>query len=149
MNSNMDIELNSTSDNETIMKISRKLLQDISLSQAVSLAREGELSRAEELALSLIRESGIQVSTGELLAKVLAQQGKLIQAQNIWKQLMQLEPDNKRFLSALSECEYLLAAQGKTQFWNHAKKIILIVNLVIIVSLILLLTFYMSGVFVH
>jgi type VI secretion system protein ImpK len=75
------------------------LLAQAAISQAIELARMGRYHEAEQ-ALGL--QSELNSSTAlDLLARIRAQQGRLIEAQNLWSEAARLDPHNESCRAAL------------------------------------------------
>lgn len=86
------------------------LLRQVTLSQAAHLAREGSYSAAEELLSGLLSADAPDAATLDLLARVRAQQGALLDAASLWRKVQQLDPHH---LGAATGLERLRAAHRK------------------------------------
>ncbi len=99
------------------------LLENMVLTQAASLARDGYLNQAENTVRPLIDsiEQPLPESL-DLMAKILAQQGKLEEARSVWERALRLEPGNERYLAAIERCRYLqdrgIKVQIKYNNWS-------------------------------
>ena len=68
------------------------LLQQVALAEATRLARAGNYSAAEELLADLVAANPPNLAALDLLARVRAQQGALLEAETLWRKLLQLDP---------------------------------------------------------
>jgi tetratricopeptide (TPR) repeat protein len=120
------------------------LLQSVTLAWATSLARKGRFKEAEDILSPLVIESEPQNNVLDLLAKVYAQQGKIEEARHLWRQALRKDPDNRHLQEALDDCKESLS-RGRTRIlWQNARRLIIVCNIVLIVSLLIALTIYMS-----
>lgn len=86
------------------------LLRQVTLSQAIRLAREGNYSAAEEILSALLGTGEPEAVTLDLLARIRAQQGAHLDAASLWRKVQQLDP---RHLGAAAGLERLRAAQRR------------------------------------
>jgi type VI secretion system protein ImpK len=77
------------------------LTQEYVLSRASQLALERRYAEAEGLLVRVIQSDARMPSCYDLLARILAQQGKLADAEQLWTHAVQLEPDNAHYQAAL------------------------------------------------
>ena len=82
--------------------------ETVTLAWASVLARKGKLKQAEALLQPLANKPQANVAILDLLAKVYAQQKKIIEARSLWLRAVQLDPDNTHFYRALIRCADLL-----------------------------------------
>ena len=120
------------------------LLESVTLALAASLARKRRFKEAEDLLLPLIVESESQDDALDLLAKVYAQQGKIEEAQHLWQQALRNDPGNRHFQEALEDCKESLSRGPALILWQNARRVIIICDIVFAVSLLIVLTIYMS-----
>ena len=81
----------------------RALLLEARFAQAVNLARAGHYSEAENVLAGTAQDESAAPMRLDLLARIRAQQGKLLEAEALWAQAAQAAPDNGAFRAAL-EC---------------------------------------------
>ncbi len=91
----------------------RSLLLQIRLSQATVLARAGRYSDAEILLSQLTGEEGTSIPALDLLARIRAQQGRLLDAEGLWRQAWQLDPANEAFKAGLDR----IAGMQRQPLW--------------------------------
>src|SRR5438105_13854934 len=70
------------------------LTVQVSLARATDLARAGKYDEAETVLAGAVGESGSHPAALDLLARIRAQQGRLIEAQALWGQASRLDPSN-------------------------------------------------------
>lgn len=78
----------------------RALLLEARFAQAVNLARAGHYSEAENVLAGMAQEESAAPMRLDLLARIRAQQGKLLEAEALWAQAAQVAPDNGSFRAA-------------------------------------------------
>ncbi len=88
----------------------RALLIEARFAQAVHLARGGHYAEAENVLASVAQEGDQAPTRLDLLARIRAQQGKLLEAEALWTQAAQLAPGNGAFQSGL---ERIAALQNR------------------------------------
>ena len=120
------------------------LLESVTLALAASSARKGRFKEAENLLLPLIVQSKSQDDALDLLAKVYAQQGKIEEAQHLWQQALRNDPGNRHVHEALEDCKESLSRGPALILWQNARRVIIICDIVFAVSLLIVLTIYMS-----
>jgi tetratricopeptide (TPR) repeat protein len=120
------------------------LLESVTLALAASSARKGRFKEAEDLLSPLIVESESQDDALDLLAKVYAQQGKIEEAQHLWQQALKNDPGNRLFQEALQDCKEILSRGPALILWQNARRVIIICDIVFAVSLLIVLTIYVS-----
>lgn len=76
------------------------LLNRVALGEASELARKGNYAEAESLLSDLIRD-GTNASAFDLLARIKAQQGRLYEAESLWKKAAKINPDNQSYTEGL------------------------------------------------
>jgi tetratricopeptide (TPR) repeat protein len=123
---------------------SLSLLESVTIALAASLARKGRFKEAEDLLSPLIVDLGSRTDALDLLAKVYAQQGKIEKAQHLWQQALKHDPDNRLFQEALEDCKESLSRGPAIILWQNARRVIIICDIVFAVSLLIVLTIYMS-----
>ncbi len=105
--------------------------------RATLLAREGDLAGAGALLLPLLNTPNIRTDVLDLTAKVFAQQGKMEQAQAMWGQALQHEPNNPHFQRAYQLCAPKEKTVKSQHLSFHFREIHIVLALVI-VSMVLL-----------
>jgi type VI secretion system protein ImpK len=78
------------------------LLTQVMLNRASELARAGEYAEAEAVLGELIREPEPLPRALDLLARIRAQQGRLLEAQSLWTRAAALDPTNRDYPAALN-----------------------------------------------
>jgi Flp pilus assembly protein TadD len=91
-----------------------QLLESVALARAALLARRGKLKQAETLLVPIARRLPSRTSALDLLAKVLAQQERMEEAQQVWLRALQIEPCNIHFLRALICCAKSINTQNSS-----------------------------------
>ena len=71
------------------------------LSAATSLSREGKYTEAESMITSFTSGAKALPAALDLLARIRSQQGRLSDAEALWKHALQLDPDNQDFMAGL------------------------------------------------
>src|SRR5690606_15200121 len=71
------------------------------LSAATSLSREGKYTEAESTITSFTTGAKALPAALDLLARIRSQQGRLSDAEALWKHALQLDPDNQDFMAGL------------------------------------------------
>lgn len=90
-------------DQETTLSQSlSELLGQVALSQAADLARAGNYLQAEALLADLLHEPEPPVAAIDLLARIRAQQGRLGEAEVLWRQALARDPGNETIHRALA-----------------------------------------------
>jgi Tfp pilus assembly protein PilF len=85
------------------------------LNQASEAALRGNYLKAEDLLKPLIDNGNCQIEALDLMAKIYAQQGKYQQSQKLWLLLLENEPTNLHYISALKSC----AIQQKPNYFIY------------------------------
>src|SRR5665213_2122211 len=67
------------------------LLKQVTLSQAANLARDGSYSAAEQLLTGMLATEQTDANVLDLLARIRAQQGSLLEAEALWQQVLRLD----------------------------------------------------------
>ena len=83
------------------------------LVRAARLARRGRYHDAEALLATLPADGPLGPATLDLKAKILAQQGRYLEAEACWHQALKLTPDNQAFHRAL----VAIAEERRYPFW--------------------------------
>lgn len=119
---------------EVISKI-RELMEVLACTQASDWARQGALQYAEAFLRPLIEDSDVSPLTLDLMAKILAQQGRWEEARKLWERALVHDPSNEAFQKAIQRCFQM---ERKTS--RHLRRPILLVGLscVILAGLIAL-----------
>ncbi len=87
-------------------KLTSWLEEDL-IAHASDLARLGYLSRAEKLLSPLISCQDTSVKAIDLIAKIYAQQGRILEARNLWERALLIDPSNVDFQRAVKRCEII------------------------------------------
>ena len=85
------------------------------LNSASEAALRQKYLKAEALLKPLIDNGNCQIEVLDLMAKIYAQQGKYQQAQKLWLLLLENEPTNLHYISALKSC----ATQQKPNYFIY------------------------------
>ena len=85
----------------------QRLLDEFVVSQATELARNGAYTQAESLLRSVTEQAQVSVSALDLQARILAQQGRIAEAETLWTRALKLEPDNTACQAALTRIRKL------------------------------------------
>jgi len=80
------------------------LAESALLARATLLAREGDLTQAQALLVPLVGAETRSPAVLDLLAKVYAQQGRLEEARELWRQALETDPLNEFFQRAAQRC---------------------------------------------
>lgn len=83
------------------LSLASALLRNVKFSKAVDLARGSRFMEAEQLLEEIRREVGETPRPLDLLARILAQQGRLGEAEALWRQAERLAPGNEAYKAAL------------------------------------------------
>jgi flagellar motor protein MotB len=94
MNSNGEGAAAETDGSESM---SRKLLDQMFLAKAITLSREGRYREAE----SLLDKESTDPLILDLLARIRAQEGRLCDAEALWRKALELDPVNETYMAAL------------------------------------------------
>ena len=74
------------------------------INQASESALHGNYLQAEGLLKPLIEKGNCRMEVLDLMARIYAQQGKYQEAQKLWLLLIEKDPSNLHFISALKMC---------------------------------------------
>jgi type VI secretion system protein ImpK len=77
------------------------LLHQVTLARAADLARAGHYSEAEPLLSEAVGEDQAMPAALDLLARIRAQQGRLLEAEALWTRACQLDPTNEAYRAGL------------------------------------------------
>jgi type VI secretion system protein ImpK len=77
------------------------LLVQIMLARATDLARAGRYSEAENLLSEVSGKGEVTPAVLDLSARIRAQQGRLLEAEALWRQASQLDPANEAYRAGL------------------------------------------------
>jgi tetratricopeptide (TPR) repeat protein len=77
------------------------ILAQVTLARAAELARAGRYGQAEALLLEVTQGPNVTPSSLDLLARIHAQQGRLLEAQSSWRRAAQLDPSNDAYHAGL------------------------------------------------
>lgn len=92
-------------DQEEMLTNVRQLLEVLVGAQAAEWARQGQWQHAEAFLRPLAYQPKASPFVLDLLAKVLAQQGRLDEAKALWHRASITQPDNEAFRRAIARCE--------------------------------------------
>lgn len=90
---------------EEMLATVRQLLEVLVGSQAAEWAKQGQWQHAEAFLRPLAQQPEASPLVLDLLAKVLAQQGRLDEAKALWHRASAMQPDNDAFRRAIARCE--------------------------------------------
>ena len=135
--------LNETSQAQTEADSAISLLSRSLLPKAAELARAGKYQEAECLLLHLVREGSELPAVFDLLARIRAQQGRLLEAQSYWADAIQLSPSKDLYRAALKRIEHL---QTGPPWLSRIRPLILCLGLILSFILIVTVAFpYLKG----
>ncbi len=77
------------------------LIEQTTLAEAADLARAGRFQEAESLLAGLLQGKGTSIPVLNLLARIRSQQGRLAEAESLWKQGLQADPLNEACLAGI------------------------------------------------
>jgi len=106
------------------------LVAQIAVSHATELARSGRYADAES-ALALAERTPPAL---DLLARICAQQGRLVEAQALWSEATRLEPNNESFRTALQR----VARMNRGSSWVRAGRFLAAVAIAVLLVILLL-----------
>ena len=89
------------------------LIDSIIISKATDLARKGRYVEADGLLNPLIQTPEPSTKALDLLAKIYAQQGMILEARNAWKLALQFDPNNPNYVKAIQKCERVVVPDFK------------------------------------
>lgn len=92
----------SEQNNDKVSDVLNKLLFDHYYSIATEEACKGDYSLASSYISDLIKSNGENPILLDLQAKINAQQGKLKEAEFLWKKCIKADPDNNTYIAALN-----------------------------------------------
>ncbi len=81
------------------------MLEPAILGQAAIMARHGYLESAGRLVAQLIEDGCTLPAAFDLLARIRAQQYRIIEAKALWQQALVLEPGNREYVAGLKQCD--------------------------------------------
>jgi len=124
---------------EVISKI-KELLEVLVCTQAADWARQGALQYAEALLRPLTKDSNASPLTLDLMARILAQQGRWKEARELWERALEQAPNNDTFQKAIQRC-----SQMERKSTHHLERPILLIacSLAIFVGLVVLKCYVM------
>lgn len=82
-------------------------INSLIIAKAATLARQGMLSKAEELLTPLVQGEGDSIEAINLLAKIHAQQGSIHEAKGLWTRILEQDPYHTDAAKALERCALL------------------------------------------
>jgi len=91
---------------ESLEKLNR-IIFDYYFSLAANAASKGKYNLANNYLSELLLSNGESILIFELQAKMAAQQGKFKEAEFLWKKCLKIEPDNPKYLAAISRLNKL------------------------------------------
>ncbi|MDP2950550.1 MAG: LysM peptidoglycan-binding domain-containing protein [Chloroflexota bacterium] len=106
-----------------------RVLDTVALCQATRLARQGRLADAQQLLAAHAQRLDARTVVLDLLAKVHAQQGRLVEAGKLWTRALQTDPANPAMAAALAKAT---GAQRHAP-WIPALRVVVPTFLVLIV----------------
>gem|GEM_PF-2045460 len=93
-------------------------LEILMVAQAAEWARQGNLNHAEAFLRPLAQQLEASPYILDLLAKVLAQQGRFKEAKELWQRASAIQPDNENFLRAITWCEHFQSVRQGIPIWQ-------------------------------
>ena len=87
-------------------------LSQLLVSRATELARAGRFEQAESLLQEATEAAGPSAAGLDLLARIRAQQGRLMAAEQLWTEASRLEPENDAFAAGLRRIAQLRQRGG-------------------------------------
>jgi type VI secretion system protein ImpK len=91
----------------------QSLLNQMTLARAAELARAGHYAEAEEVLSAGKDETRFSPMALDLLARVRAQQGRLVEAEELWTRALSLDPANPAYALGLRRAAALRYASGR------------------------------------
>src|SRR5665213_309961 len=85
----------------------KQLLDQFAVSQAAELALSGNYGSAESVLKDLAQRHDAPCEALDLLAKICAQQGRLLEAAGFWRRALDKDPGNAAYQSALARLNKL------------------------------------------
>jgi tetratricopeptide (TPR) repeat protein len=79
----------------------KRLLDQFAVSQAADLALSGSYTSAESLLRELIQRSDAPTEALDLLARICAQQGRVVEAAELWRRALDADPANSAYQAAM------------------------------------------------
>lgn len=104
------------------------LLGKAILPKAAELARAGKYQEAECLLQHLVQEGNAQAAVFDLLARIRAQQGRLLEAQSYWADAIQLSTTKDFYRTALKRIERL---QTDPAWFGRIRHVLLSLGLIV------------------
>ena len=96
----------SLNDDESLDKLNR-IIFDYYFSLSAIAASKGKFNLASNYLSELLQSNGDSILIFDLQAKIAAQQGKFKEAEFLWKKCLKTEPDNPKYLAAISRLNKL------------------------------------------
>jgi tetratricopeptide (TPR) repeat protein len=115
----------------------RQALETLMVAQAAEWARQGNLIHAEAFLRPLAQQPEASPYILDLLAKVLAQQGRFKEAKELWQRASTMQPDNENFLRAITWCEHFQSARQGIPIWQAVLVIFGVVWFTLTITLLL------------
>jgi len=115
----------------------RQALETLMMAQAAEWARQGNLNHVEAFLRPLAQQPEASPYILDLLAKVLAQQGRFKEAKELWQRASIIQPDNENFLRAITRCEHFQSARQSVPIWQAVLAIVGVVWFILTITLLL------------
>jgi len=103
-------------------------------------ASKGNYSLASDYLSELLKSEEESVIVFDLQAKIAAQQGKLREAEFLWKKCLKAEPDNPNFIAALNRINKI--ANSKSYIYYYPFKLLKVVTIGFLIIILLFFFFY-------
>lgn len=117
------------------LEIFDEFLLQLKISNAISFAYKGDYGQANSLFSEIIRTRGENQIILDMQARSLAQQGRINEAESLWKKALLIDPDNIQYQNALNRIYELQKRSYKSSSFFY-----LFIRLAVIVTLIMVIT---------
>ncbi|MHC1739757.1 MAG: tetratricopeptide repeat protein [Anaerolineaceae bacterium] len=104
-----------------------EMVEQTTIARAADLARSGKYKEAERSLLEAMRSGKATPTLLDLLARIYAQQELWDKAESVWKQALQLDPENISYIEALKRV-------AKMRRWHLPRNLVFIVGLLLLFS---------------
>jgi len=107
------------------------LMDSIIISKATELARDQRYDEAEGLLKHIIQDYEPSARALDLLGKIYAQQGKILEARSAWKLALQIDPNNHDYVNAMKKCESVLVPDYRGRALYYLIILILLIFMIV------------------
>lgn len=117
-------------------KLDEFLLQ-LKISEALTFAHKGKFSSADQLFSEIIRDHGENPILLDMQARSFAQQGRISEAESLWKKALLFDPDNMQYQNALRRIYDIQKRSGNLSYYFHllSSFTIIIISIIVIILL--------------